>query len=61
MNGSKAGLRSTTWAVSGFTNTRKARRGCLPSERSILPTTVVMKASRNGKLKKNTVASLGGS
>ena len=29
MNGSKAGLRSTTWAVSGFTNTRNARRGCI--------------------------------
>ena len=30
-------------------------------ERSMLPTTLVMKASRNGKLKKNTVSSLAGS
>ena len=34
MNGSKAGLRSTTWAVSGFTNTRNARRGCV-SQRAL--------------------------
>ena len=53
MNGSKAGLRSTTWA--DF-RVHEHEEGPLrmPPERAL-------KASRNGKLKKNTVSSLAGS